>query len=178
MERELGPKGEGKMKDRPETAKSWEKHIAKVKFGNTEDCLKTVSAAIAKRAYEIYERQGRRPGCDRENWLLAEREILPPLCCGILESKDEVIVSLSCSALGAKDLEEIEACVEPHRLILVGKKGPGSGSAKDASVYRVLHLAEEFDPSSAKVRQQGSLLDIEIRKSGVNKNSTASKRAA
>jgi hypothetical protein len=85
---------------------------------------------------------------------------------------------LSCSALGAKNLEEIEACVEPHRLILVGKKGPGSGSAKDASVYRVLPLSEEFDPSSVKLRQNGSLLEIEIRKSGVSKNSTAEKRAA
>ena len=31
---------------------------------------------IARRAYEIYLRNGRRPGRDEQNWLDAERELL------------------------------------------------------------------------------------------------------
>jgi hypothetical protein len=31
---------------------------------------------IARRAREIYERSGRRPGRDLENWLQAERELI------------------------------------------------------------------------------------------------------
>jgi hypothetical protein len=83
-----------------------------------------------------------------------------------------------CSAVGAKDIREIEAVVEPHRLILVGKKRSDSEPGKDANVYRVLPLKEEFDPSSMKLRQRGLLLEIEIHKSGMSKASAATKKAA
>ena len=32
-------------------------------------------AAIAERAYELYEARGREPGRDQDDWLLAEREL-------------------------------------------------------------------------------------------------------
>ena len=38
-----------------------------------------VRASISLRAYEIYERRGCAPGCELEDWLQAENEILPPL---------------------------------------------------------------------------------------------------
>jgi|SRR5271156_1875640 len=141
-----------------------------VKIGNAADWSKKIRAIIAKRAYEIYQSQGRRPGHDQENWRRAEGEILQPLSCGILQSKNEVLVSSSCSAIGANSLGEIEAVVEPHRLILVGKKRSDSERRKEANVYRVLPLKEEFDPSSATLRQRGSLLEIEIHKAGAGQH--------
>jgi hypothetical protein len=36
-------------------------------------------ASISLRAYEIYERRGCAPGCELEDWLRAENEILPLL---------------------------------------------------------------------------------------------------
>ena len=33
---------------------------------------------IARRAYDIYEREGRQPGHELENWLRAEAEIVGP----------------------------------------------------------------------------------------------------
>jgi Protein of unknown function (DUF2934) len=33
---------------------------------------------IAKRAYDIYLKRGRADGCDREDWLQAERELSAP----------------------------------------------------------------------------------------------------
>jgi hypothetical protein len=33
---------------------------------------------IARRAYEIYEREGRQPGSDLQNWLKAEAELCGP----------------------------------------------------------------------------------------------------
>lgn len=166
------------MKGQLETVVPTNDHFVVAKIGNAADWRKSISAAIAKRAYEIYQSQGRRPGRDQENWRLAESEVLQPLCCGILQSKDEIMVSLFCSAVGAKDIREIEAVVEPHRLILVGKKRSDSEPGKDANVYRVLPLKEEFDPSSVKLRQRGPLLEIEIHKSGMSKASAAMKKAA
>jgi hypothetical protein len=161
------------MKGQLETVVPRKDQFAIAKIGNAADCCKNISAAIAKRAYEIYQSQGRRLGRDQENWRLAESEVLQPLCCGILKSKDEVNISLFCFALGAKDIQEVEAVVEPHRLILMGKRRSDSEPGKDANVYRVLPLKEEFDPSSVKLRQRGSLLEIDIHKSGMNKTSTS-----
>lgn len=35
-----------------------------------------VQAEIRQRAYELYERRGRTPGFEEEDWLTAEREVL------------------------------------------------------------------------------------------------------
>lgn len=157
-------------------------NLIPARIGNASDCRKGISEAVSKRAYEIYQRQGCRPGHDQENWWLAENQILQPLCCGVLESKDRVNISMLCSALGTKDIEEIEVCVEPHRLIVVGKKrSDDSDSRKCDKIYRVLLLTEEFDPSSVKMTQHGALLEIEIAKSRLNRlnqNSIAPKKAA
>jgi hypothetical protein len=170
--------GDEKMNAQTKSSVPCKEHPVDVKIGNVADCRKRMSGAIAKRAYEIYQRDERHPGRDLENWLLAESEVVQPLCCGVLNSKDEVFVSLFCSALGAKDVEEIEAFVEPHRLILVAKKRPSPESAGDPYIYRVFPLTGEFDPSSVKLRQHGSLLEIKIHKSSVSKDSIAMKKAA
>jgi hypothetical protein len=68
-----GMKGEVKMKGQPETVMPREGHFVRAKIGNAADCRRAISAAIAKRAYEIYERQGRRRGRDQENWWALRR---------------------------------------------------------------------------------------------------------
>lgn len=150
----------------------------KVKIVNPSECLEAISAVIAKRAYEIYESRGCRSGCDQEDWRMAENEILQPLSCGVLESKDGVMVSAFCSSCGAKDIEEIHVCVEPRRLILMGIRNLRPGSVENARVYRVLPLADEIDLSSVKVTmaQHGALLDIQMRK--LQKESLTADKAA
>jgi Protein of unknown function (DUF2934) len=166
------------MKDQPQTVVPKENNFPDAIIGNAADYRRAILATIAKRAYEIYECQGHRRGHNQENWYLAESEILQPLFCGILESKDKSIVSLFSSALDAKDTREIEVVAEPHRLILIGKKQPDSQSEKQGYIYRVLPLKEEFDPSSLKLRQNGPLLDIEIHKVGVSEKATGVLKAA
>jgi len=150
------------------TARLGEGPAVEVKIGNASEALKAIQAAVAKRAYEAFQRRGSRPGSDQEDWRVAEGEVLQPLCCGILESRHNAEVSVHCSELGVKDIEEIEVCVEPHRLILVGKKRSRSGAREEAVVYRVLPSAAELDPSvvKAKLKQRGSLLEIELHKLG------------
>jgi hypothetical protein len=158
------------MKGQPKTLAAPKEHPFTAKIGRSAECSTALSAAIAKRAYEIYQRGGRLPGGGQENWHLAESEILQPLCCGILESEDEIIVSLFHSAVGGKSIQEIEVIVEPHRLILVGNKQSGSESGKRTSIYRVLPLREEFDPFSAKLRQRGSFWKLaHARSEGIRK---------
>ncbi len=160
------------------TAKAEKRRPVRARIGNVSECLGAISAAIAKRAYEIYQTRGGRPGNDREDWQLAEKEILQPLSCGVLESKDGVTVSTFCSTCGAKDIEEIEVCVEPHRLILAGTRGIKPGCAETAKFYRVLPLGDEIDPASVNVTmaQHGALLEIQMRK--VRKESLPGNKAA
>jgi len=82
-------------------------------------------------------------------------------------SNDEITVSVFSSVFIAKDIDEIEACVEPHSLILIGKKR--SVSREDVGAVRILPLKDEFDPTSAKLRQKGPYFEIEIHKSQANK---------
>ena len=48
-------------------------HVAKC----VDKCQCDVTTQIAKRAYELYEQRGRRGSLALQDWLQAEREILP-----------------------------------------------------------------------------------------------------
>ena len=51
--------------------------MAKIaKTNNGGPSAKPSQEEIAKRAYEIYERNGCQPGCEMENWLAAEAELM------------------------------------------------------------------------------------------------------
>jgi len=162
------------MKDKSLTAESGEARASNVKIGNATECSKAISDAVAKRAYEIYEGSGRQPGCDRKNWSLAENEILKPLSCGVLKSKDGVNISICRSSLSAKD---IDVCVEPHRLIVMAHADANS-TIGPAATYRVLSLADEIEPSSLKLRAHGRLLEIKLSKTGADKTAVLAKAAA
>ena len=162
------------MRDKPPTAVSGEVRAPNVKIGDATECSKAISDAIAKRAYEIYECSGRQPGSDRKNWFLAESEIIKPLSCGLLKSKEGITVSMCHSSLNAKD---IEVCVEPHRLIVMVHADSNS-TIGPAATYRVLSLADEIEPSSVKLKAQGSLLEIKLSRTGANKKAFLAKAAA
>lgn len=162
------------MTDKPLTAESGEGPTTNVRIRDATECRKSISDAVAKRAYEIYERAGRQPGCDRKNWSLAESEILKPLSCGVLKSEDGVNVSICRSSLSERD---IEVCVEPHRLIVMGYADSNSTMGPTAT-YQVLPLADEIEPSTVKLRAHGGLLEIKLSKAYTNKKALLAKAAA
>jgi len=148
-----------------------------VRIGNLSETLNGIRRAVTKRAYEIYQRHAGQPGRDREDWLLAKKDVLQPLgCCGILNSKDEAVISVCSSALRMADLAEVEVCVEGHRLIFVGRKQASDASLAGETKFRVLDLADEFDPSSVRIRQDGPLFEITIHK--LARKSATDRRAA
>jgi len=154
-----------------------ERSAISLKIGDAAACNKAISAAIAKRANELAQPWPCHPRSDQENWHLAEKEVLKPLCCGILDSKDEAIVSIFCSALGTKDLTEIEVCVEPHRVTLVGRGGSDGKPAENTTTYRALPFVDEIDPSSTiTTLKHGTTLEIRLRK--VSKQELMPSRAA
>jgi hypothetical protein len=147
------------MKIQPNTAICGKQHLAKATIADAANCRKAISEAIAKRAYEIYQEKGCRPGQDRDNWRVAESELVQPLSCMVLKSNNGLVISVFSSVLGSKDVDEVEACIEPHTLIFVGKNG------EEVAAVRMLPLEGEFDPSSLKLRQNGPYGEIEVCKS-------------
>jgi len=74
--------------------------------------------SIARRAFEIFETDGRSPGRELEHWLRAESELLQSVPLNMTESDGSYIVQAEVPGFGSKDLE-IE--VEPRRLAISGK---------------------------------------------------------
>jgi hypothetical protein len=152
------------------------KSVLTVKVAEPQECRQAIRAAIAKKAYEIYQRRGRGPGRECDDWRRAEQEVLRTLsCCGIVDSKDQMDISVLSSALSSNAIEKIEICVEPHRVIFIGKTTSASHK-EGTTVYRVLPLKEEVDPLTVSLTQKGCLFEIKLRK--VRKELDSQKRAA
>ncbi len=131
-----------------------------VSIGKKEECWKTLAALIQKHASAIYQRRAETAEQGAELWKLAESQIEQPLCCGILNLTGGWLLSFNAAELGTTD---IEVCVEPRRLILLGTNPSIGGTGASDPVVRVLRLPDAVDPSSLKVRQEGPILDIELR---------------
>lgn len=81
--------------------------------------VREFSEVIAARAYDIYERRGRKEGHAVEDWIRAESELrcLTPI--GILESPDQMEVNFRLPGFKAN---EIEIGIEPRRLFIRAQK--------------------------------------------------------
>ena len=110
---------------------------------------------IEARAYEIYERRGREEGHALEDWCRAEAELHCMVPVGILESPEQLEVNVR--LLGCLS-SEIEACLEPHRLLLRAGKEEGKSQNPGAegytgprldSIFLALNLPDQIDPAKA-----------------------------
>ena len=122
---------------------------------NFREQLREFSEVIAARAYERYERRGRADGHALEDWCCAEAEIGRLVPVGIFEHPDQLEINVR--LLGCL-CHEIEACLEPRRLLLragneVGESHvPGDESHTEQrlnGIFLALKLPEQVDPAKA-----------------------------
>ncbi len=126
--------------------------------------------ALARRAYELFDGRGRQDGRDWEDWFRAESEILNPVPVEIGEADGQVIVRADLPGFREKD---IEVRVEPHRLIISGKREQIHDEKKRKTLYserrsdevcRVIELAEKVDSEKAKATLQDGTLEVMLPK--------------
>ena len=89
---------------------------------NLEDLgweMQPVQLAIARRAYELFEKRGGEHGHDWEDWFQAESELLRPVSVSMSESDDRI--SVRTNVLGF-DGNELKVSVEPQRVTILGKR--------------------------------------------------------
>ncbi len=142
-------------------------------FEHTQD----VFHLIARRAFEIFESRGGVPGNDREDWFLAESELLKPVKCHISESGERITARVEVPGFNR---QEIKVSLEPRRLSISGKiesnedhqfrKHVHSLRHAQLMMFRVIDLSADVDLSKAKATLNDGTLEVVMPKSAPAKS--------
>jgi HSP20 family protein len=129
-----------------------------------------LSEQISRRAYEIFEGNGKTFGHDLEDWFKAESEILHPVHIRMAEKDDVLTVEAEVAGFSAKDLE---VSVEPWRLTIRGKKETKQEQKEGKTIYqeqcsnellRLIDLPSEIASAKATATLKNGLLEINLPK--------------
>ena len=140
-----------------------------VKTGKTESVTERINRlydAIARRAYELFEGEGRVDGNDVRHWLQAEKEFLFPVSLNLEENAGDVVVRASVPGFNAG---ELEVNVEPRRVIITGKRGSKKETKESESqlteesseeIMRTLDLPCDVDAGKVSATLKEGVLSI------------------
>jgi len=114
-----------------------------IKQSTTEDLSKRIEEtynAITRRAFEIFDGNGRWFGRDLDDWLRAESELLHPMHLEIAETDSQLAVRAEAPGFTAK---EITIDVEPRRLTITGKhESPARRQERSDGLFRAVRQAD------------------------------------
>ena len=125
---------------------------------------------IARRAFEIFESDGKPFGHDLEHWFKAESELLQPVHIDFEEGDDMLTVTAEVPGFNAS---ELEISLEPKRLTLIGKKENKESEKNAKAIYkenrfseilRVIDLPAEVDADKAVATLKNGVLRLELPK--------------
>ena len=125
---------------------------------------------VARRAYDIFENNGRGFGRDLEDWFKAESELLHPVHLDVVEAEGALTVRAEVPGFNA---DEIEVSVEPRRLTITGKRESRSEQKKGRTVYsdrcsnqflRVVDLPAEVEATKVTAALKNGVLELELPK--------------
>jgi len=138
--------------------------------GDVFDRIQQIYGEIARRAFEIFDNNGRWLGNDLEDWFRAESELLHPVHLEIAESDVNLTVQVEVPGFSTK---ELEINVEPRRLTIAGKHEAQEESKKGKTIYsercakeilRVIDLPAEVDSSKVSAILKDGILKMELPK--------------
>jgi HSP20 family protein len=144
--------------------------IKQVKMESFFDRIHDAYNTIAKRAYEMFDHDGKKDGCDVEHWLRAESELFHPMHFMMKNSDHTLRIRAEVPGFTAGDLE---VSVEPRRLAITGKRKIEEERTKGTSVYfeqcsdqifRVVDLPVDVDPNRTTAKLKDGILELEIPK--------------
>jgi HSP20 family protein len=130
---------------------------------------------IARRAFEIFERDGNVFGRDLENWFNAEEQLVHPVHINISESDNALHVQAEVPGFDPKDLA---ISLEPARLTISGKRESSQEQQEKGKVIykelcssellRVIDLPAEVDPDKTKATLKNGVLELEMPKTAAS----------
>jgi len=138
--------------------------------GDIIDRFQQIYDSIARRAFEIFDNNGRWFGHDLEDWFRAESELLHPMHLEMAESDDNLTVRAEVPGFSIK---EIEINVEPRRLTIAGKHEAHEENKKGKTIYsercaneilRIVDLPAEIVSSKVSAILKDGVLKVELPK--------------
>lgn len=123
------------------------------------ECLLEAYDCVAQRAHQNFRARDGKGGGEVDDWLAAEREVLPALAAQISES-DQTIYALA--SLPGATAAQISVGVESQWLVILAHSKGGKPSA--AQSFCVLALPAEVDPERSVAVLSEGLLAIRMPK--------------
>jgi hypothetical protein len=122
---------------------------------------------VSRRAYELFDREGRLDGNDVAHWLQAEKELAAPLP-DVRESAGSFSanVPLPETPVGGVEVYAAEDCA----LVYAESGAQGDSDARyqsSGSVYYMIRWPEIVDPTSSRVELKDDNLTITVRKAEI-----------
>jgi HSP20 family protein len=139
---------------------------------------------ISRRAFELFEKDGRVDGHDLNHWLEAERELLHPVHIRMEETDGEFVVHAELPGFTASD---IEVNVEPRRVTITGKRESKQENKKGDAIYvehcsdevfRTMELPVEVNPTKVTAALKDGVLDVQLPKTVETKRARVGPKAA
>ena len=137
---------------------------------NVFDRFQQAYDSIAKRAFEIFDNNGRWFGNELSDWLQAESEILHPIHLEIAETDEALTVRGEVPGFTAK---ELDIRVEGNRLTIAGRHESSEESKRGKTIYserssqevcRSVELPSEVDTPKVNATLKDGILTIELPK--------------
>ena len=141
-----------------------------VKYTSLFDQIDETFNALARRAYEIFDGNGRVFGRDLEDWFQAEHELLHPVALNITETDEAFTVKAEVPGFSEK---EIEVAVEQGRVTITGqrestkeeKKGKMvCAESRSDQILRVVNLAAEIEKDKVTAILKNGILELTLPK--------------
>lgn len=155
-----------------------------IHVGPPNDGIKEILDSLARRAFSIFESNGRRFGNDLSDWLQAERELLHPAPLDVSESDGSFEVRTEVPGFEAKQLE---INFEGRRLTISGKRETREEHKDKKSVYsescsdhilRIVDLPADVNAEAARANIKDGILAVNIPKAAPARKIPVSTKAA
>ena len=149
---------------------SWKGRRVKISAVDPNEQDRRIREAVTWRAYQLFESHGSSPGHELEDWQHAEADVMRPLGCGLVILDEKISLNTDVSSF---DEGPVEVCVEPRRLSICGRpcadkrasvSNSNPGRPRADSIFSVLILPVEVDPSQVVARFNGRVLQIDLYK--------------
>lgn len=137
---------------------------------NLFDRFQQVYDSITKRAFEIFDNNGRWFGRELSDWLQAESEILHPVHLEIAETDEALTVRAEVPGFTAN---ELDIRVDGNRLTIAGKHETKEETKKGKTIYsercakeilRSVDLPSDVEGSKVNATLKDGVLNIELPK--------------
>jgi hypothetical protein len=132
--------------------------IVKTEFVSAEENDGSIRKAIERRAYELYELNGFKDGCDQEHWLRAEKELtIQDVTCSIED--DLVTFRLPMEGFAAST---VVVSISARSALILSLEDESRPGGTDSDFLRVVSLPVAVDATRVTCELDGDDLVLKL----------------